>query len=328
MAEYITIKSRATEIYDYRKVDISQFLTGFVPDERQLNKDMNRWLRRYGKNVSVEQVEVGDTAVLRCHSSLPRFEKPSITVPVGKGLFDKELETQLAGMTVGETRTLFKADTPVEVTILSASRVQLPALTDETIATLGVEEIQSVKELRTLCLSKQVEGFLLEDENPDMASAYVWQEVAKNSRFERDEEECRLVDILAENRLKEVQAQYGQMDLEEQEELSEEEEEEEEEMASASADDLTVDTFQQVFLTELDLATIGQEILRQENALLTQEDYEARLNKLQEAYPDKTRQQLMEQESPFRFAADYYADVLAQRIDAYVGQCFKAHFAR
>lgn len=325
MAEFITIKSRAREIYDYHQVDISQFLTGFVPDERQLNKDMTRWLRRYGKTISVEQVEVGDTAVLRCHSALPRFEKPSITVPVGKGLFDKELESQFAGMSVGESRTLFKGDTSVEVTLLSASRVQLPALTDEAIGALGVEEIQSVKELRTLCLSKQVEGFLLEDENPDMASAYVWQEVAKNSRFERDEEECRLVDILAENRLKEVQAQYGQMDPEEQEELSEEEKAE---MASPSADDFTVDTFRQVFLTELDLATIGQEILRQENALLTVEDYEARLNKLQEAYPDKTRQQLMEQESPFRFAADYYADVLAQRIDAYVGQRFKAHFAR
>lgn len=322
MAEYITIKSRATEIYDYHQVDISRFLTGFVPDERQLDKDMNRWLRRYGKNVSVEQVEVGDTAVLRCHSSLPRFEKPSIMVPVGKGLFDRELETQLAGMTVGETRTLSKGDIPVEVTLLSASRVQLPALTDDAIEALGVEEIQSVKELRILCLSKQVEGFLLEDENPDMASAYVWQEVAKNSRFERDEEECRLVDILAENRLKEVQAQYEQVNPEE---LSEEEKEE---MTPASANDFTVDTFRQVFLTELDLATIGQEILRQENALLTVEDYEARLNKLQEAYPDKTRQQLMEQESPFRFAADYYADVLAQRIDAYVGQRFKAHFAR
>lgn len=81
---------------------------------------MTRWLRHYGKPIQPEHLEVGDTAVLRCQSSLPRFAKESITVPVSKGLFD-------------------------------------------------------------------------EDENPDMASAFVWQAVANNSRFERDEEECRLV---------------------------------------------------------------------------------------------------------------------------------------
>lgn len=319
MAEYITLKSRVQSIYDYRQVDISQFLTGFEPDDRQLEKDMTRWLRRFGKPVQPEHLEVGDTAVLRCQSSLPRFAKESVTVPVGKGLFDKELEKQLVGMAVGETRTFFTGDTQVEVTLLSASRVQLPALTDKAIGALGVEEVQSVAQLRTLCLKKQVEGFLLEDENPDMASAYVWQTVAKNSRFDRDPEECRLVDIQAEKRLQEVEARYEQAEPEETEEQEED---------SPSVVGFTVDTFRQVFLTELDLATIGQEMLRQENALLTQEDYEARLDKLQEAYPHKTRQELTEQESLFRFACDYYADVLAQGIDAYVSRCFIAHFAR
>lgn len=322
MAEYITLKSQALEIYDYRQVDISQFLTGFTPDEGQLKKDMDRWLRRYGKTVAAAKLESGDTAVLGCRSEKPRFNKSSVSVPVGKGLFDKELEKQMLGMTPGETRTLCTGNTQVEVTLLSASRVQLPALTDEAIAALSAGEVQSVNQLRILCLGKQVEGFLLEDENPDMASAYVWQEVAKKSQFSRDPEECRLVDMQAEKRFQEVQAQYGQMVPEEQEELSEEE------MDSFSANDFTVDTFRQIFFTELDIATIGQKILEQENALLTLEDYEARLTKLQEAYPGKTRQELMEQESLFRFATDYYADALAQRIDVYVSQRFKAHFAR
>lgn len=323
MADCITLKSKALEIYDYRQVDISQFLTGFTPNEKQLEKDMNRWLRRYGKTISAEKLENGDSATVSCCSKVPRYNKPSVNVPVGKGLFDRELEKQMPGMTLGESRALYTGDTKVEVTLLSASRTVLPEKTDEAIAALGIEGVASLKELRILCLQKQIEGFLLEDENPDMASAFIWQEVAKNSRFERDEEECRLMDIQAEKRLQEVQAQYGQAaDSDEQEDLDEEE------MDSVSANDFTVDTFRQVFFTELDLATIGQKILEQENALLTQEDYEARLRKLQEAYPDKTRQELMEQEPVFLFAADYYADVLAQRIDAYVSQCFKAHFAR
>lgn len=305
MAEYITLKSRALDIYDYHRVDISQFLTGFVPDEGQLEKDMTRWLRRYGKTVSVERVEAGDTVTLGCQSSLPRYNRASVTVPVGKGLFDKELEKQLLGMAKGEHRTLATGETKVEVEILSISRVLLPERADESIAALGVEGVQSVNDLRLLCLKKQVEGFLLEDENPDMASAYIWQAVADHSRFERDPEECRLVDIQAEKRLKIVKEQYAD-DL----------------------DGITLETFQKVYLSQLDLATVGQEMLRQENALLTEADYEAQLKKMADAYPDRSREQLMEQETPFTFAASYYADTLAQRIDSYVGQCFKEAFVK
>lgn len=320
MADCITLKSKALEIYDYRQVDISQFLIGFTPDEKQLEKDMNRWLRRYGKTVSAEKLETGDSAMICCRSEIPRYNKPSVNVPVGKGLFDRELEKQMPGMALGESRTLYTGDTKVEVTLLSASRTVLPERTDEAIAALGAEGVASLKELRILCLQKQIEGFLLEDENPDMASAYVWQEVARNSRFERDEEECRQMDVQAEKRLEAVRKSCAD-DMQAHAEAGEEE-------SSVSAEDFTVDTFRQLYLTELDLATVGQALLRQENNLLTKEDYEARLQKLSDAYPDRTREQLMEQESAFLFAADYYADVLAQRIDAYVAQCYRDAFAK
>lgn len=305
MAEYITLKSRALEIYDYRQVDISQFLTGFVPDEGQLKKDMTRWLRRYGRTVSPEQVAFGDTVTLRCQSSLPRYNRESVSVPVGKGLFNRELESQLVGMATGERRILTVGDLEVETEVLSISRVLLPERTDESIAALGVEGIRSIYDLRLMCLEKQVEGFLLEDENPDMASAYIWQAVADHSRFERDAEECRHVDIQAEKRLKVVEEQYA-----------------------GDLDDITVETFQKVYLTELDLATIGQALLQQENALLTIDDYEARLKKLADAFPGLTREQLMEKEDVLSFAMSYYADVLAQRIDGYVAQCFREAFVK
>lgn len=320
MSDCITLKSKALEIYDYRQVDISQFLIGFTPDEKQLEKDMNRWLRRYGKTVSAEKLETGDNAMISCRSEVLRYNKPSVNVPVGKGLFDRELEKQMPGMALGESRTLYTGDTKVEVTLLSASRTVLPERTDEAIAALGAEGVASLKELRILCLQKQIEGFLLEDENPDMASAYVWQEVAKNSRFERDEEECRQMDVQAEKRLEAVRKSCAD-DMQAHAEAGEEE-------SRVSAEDFTVDTFRQLYLTELDLATVGQELLRQENNLLTEEDYEARLQKLSDAYPDRSREQLMEQESAFLFAADYYADVLAQRIDAYIAQCYRDAFAK
>lgn len=320
MADYITLKSKALEIYDYRQADISQFLTGFTPDEKQLEKDMNRWLRRYGKTVSAEKLENGDNATISCRSEVPRYNKPSVNVPVGKGLFDRELEKQMLGMTPGESRPLYTGDTTVEVTLLSASRTVLPEKTDEAIAALGVEGVASLQELRILCLQRQIEGFLLEDENPDMAAAFIWQKVAKNSRFERDEEECRQMDVQAEKRLKAVRESYPR-EIQAAAEAGEE-------VSDASTEEFTIDTFRQMYFTELDLAAVGQALLREENALLTKEDYEVRLQKLSDAHPDRSREQLMEQESAFLFAADYYADVLAQRIDAYVAQCYRDAFAK
>lgn len=213
MAEYITLKSQALEIYDYHRVDISQFLTGFVADDAQLEKDMQRQLRRYGTVVSADRVENGDTAVLRCRSKLPRFQADAVTVAVGKGLFDRQIEQGILGMNVGECRCVHVGGEAVEVELICAKRTQLPERTDEAIAALHIDGITSINDLRLLCLQKQVDGFLLEDENPDMASAYIWQEVAKNSTFRRDESEIALMDRRAEKKQADMQ-QRGELNEE------------------------------------------------------------------------------------------------------------------
>lgn len=317
MAEYLTLKSQALEIYDYHQADISQFLTGFTPDEAQLEKDMQRQLRRYGKVVSVDSVEPGDTAVLHCRSDKARFNRENVTLVVGKGLLDRTLEQNLLGMAPGQCRCLESSEGPVEVELLSTSRSRLPERTDEAIAALGIEGIRTVNDLRLRCLQKQIEGFLLEDENPDMASAYVWQEVAKNSRFQRDEEEVAWMDRRAEKKFREMSQnpEIGEAALEEGEDVSD-------------WDVLTKDVFLQINLTELDLAVAGQELLRREDALLTPADYEARLEKLAAAYPERSRAQLMELEPQFDFVTSFYADLLARRIDAYVAQCYRDAFLK
>lgn len=62
------------------------------------------------------------------------------------------------------------------------TRTVLPELTDEIVASFQMEGISTVSDLRRYCVGKQVETFLLEDEVPDTASAFVWQEVAKTAR--------------------------------------------------------------------------------------------------------------------------------------------------
>lgn len=182
MAEAIKLKSKAVSIYDYHQVDISRFITGFSVDEAQYRKDLDRILRRFDRRESAVQVVSGDTVIVNSRSTLPRFCRDGMTVMVGKGMLSREFEAQLIGMTVGEKKTVSADGGEASVEIVSVTSTFLPELNDETVASFQMEGISTVSDLRRYCIGRQVDAFLLEDEAPDMASAFVWQEVAKKAR--------------------------------------------------------------------------------------------------------------------------------------------------
>ena len=306
MAETIKLKSRALEVYDFRQVDISQFITGFTVDETQYQKDLERVLRRYGRKEDARCVSDGDTVTLNCSSEVERYNKTNVPVPVGKGLFSRELESQLIGMEKGEKKTLTADGKAVEVEIIRISHTVLPELTDENVAAFGLESIATVDDLRRYCIAKQVDGFLLEDENPDMASAFVWQEVAKRSRIQRDESECAHVLERADAKLASLSA-----DEDDGEETG-----------------IDPEMMRNIYLSELDLAAVGAELMAQDGKVLTMDDYTTYIDKLTEAYPDRTRQQLERENGVETFALERYADYLAQTIDRYVAEAFKKALAK
>ena len=124
------LKSRAVDVYDYRQVDISQFLTGFTVDPDQLQKDLDRVLRRFGRREDAAFVSEGDTVTVSCESALPRYNKRHMPVPVGKGLLNKGLEASMVGMTAGETRRLDAEGQSVTVTVERITHTVLPELTE------------------------------------------------------------------------------------------------------------------------------------------------------------------------------------------------------
>lgn len=306
MAETIKLKSRALEVYDFHQVDISQFITGFTVDEAQYQKDLERVLRRYGRKADAQYVSDGDTVTLNCSSEMERYNKSNVPVPVGKGLFSRELESQLIGLEKGEKKTLTADGNAVEVEIVRISHTVLPELTDENVASFGIEGVATVDDLRRYCIAKQVDGFLLEDENPDMASAFVWQEVAKRSRIERDEQECARA-------LERAKAKLAKLN---------------EEMEDDGESGISQDMLNSMFLTELDLAAVGAELMARDGRKLTLDEYTAYIDKLTEAYPDRTRQQLERENGVETFALERYADYLAQTIDRYVAEAFKKALAK
>ena len=98
--------------------------------------------------------------------------------------------------------------------------------------------------------------------------------------------------------------------------------------AIEAADTLPAEFFEQMFLSQLDLAVVGEELMRREGRFLTTDDYEAYIGRLVDAYPDRTEAEIRKEHDPKAFAISEYADVLASAIDRYVGDCFKAAFAK
>ena len=313
MAEKLELKTKALEIRDYHSIDISRFIYGFSVDEARYQKDLERILKRYGRKEEARTVSEGDTVTLCCRSENPRFQKDNVTVPVGKGLFSKALEAKMIGLPVGETRTFDLDGTAVTLTVTNAIHTVLPELRDETVASFGMEGVSTVAELRRYCIGKQVDAFLLEAENPDEASAYVWQELAKTCRILRDPGEEIRVRARAEKRLRDMS------DGTEQEEAEEAEEGEN----AGEAGSFDHDQMMQIFLSELDLAAVGAELMARDGKALTVEDYEAYVAKLCEAYPDRSEAEIRAEHDRESYAIEHYADYLAKVLDGYVAVCFK-----
>ncbi|MBO4848872.1 MAG: hypothetical protein J5586_06950 [Clostridia bacterium] len=297
MAEALRIKTRAAKTYDYRSVDISEYAVGFTPDEEQYERDLARVLKRYGTKQEAQIVEYGDTVTLTCVSELPRYNKTGLPVIVGKGLFGKDIEDALVGMRNGETKTALVDEKPVEITVSRIVHTVLPELTDENVASFGMEGISTVRELRRSLIKKQVEGFVLEDENADMASAFIWQEVARNSVIERDPEEYAHI-------LKKAERKIG-------------------DFAAEQTEGMDHDSLVNIFVSELDLAAIGADMMEKDGTCLTVEDYNSYIDKLCEAYPDRRREDIAADHTVLDYAIENFANYLAGAIDRYVADCFK-----
>ena len=88
------------------------------------------------------KAEVGDTAVLKTESVIPKFNKERVTVTLGRGLYSKELEPQLIGKAVGEAIETELNGEKVKATVLELKRKQEPEPTDEMVAALEQKDMQ------------------------------------------------------------------------------------------------------------------------------------------------------------------------------------------
>lgn len=185
-------KSKAISIFDYRDVDLSQYVEPFSMTEEELAEKIDRVRARHAAMTETDTVERDDFVTLDTASDMPRFQKTGITVRVGKGLYSRELEEAILGMEAGEERTVTIPEGDVKVTIRNIRRRVLPPLNDETVAAWGLEGVETVDQL-----SDQIKAEARTQYVADMAEAVaveVTAEAHRRSTFHLDADELREVE--------------------------------------------------------------------------------------------------------------------------------------
>ncbi len=321
MADVLKLKSKATKVYDYRNTDITGFIPEFTPDEEQLKKDLERILKAHGEKEAADTAEDGDMIMLDMESELPRYNKKNVLVPLGKGLFNKGLESQLMGARVGEPFDLTVDGNHVTGIVTKSTRTILPELTDENVAAFGMEGIKTVNDLKAFCVDKQITNMLDECEDADQASAQVWKDLSENSEFELDEEELKRADVQAEAKAAEIESQKPVFDTEEERETLLREYEEE---YGVAYEDMDVYEFiYDMYHMELKLGAMGFEQAMKEGRALTEDDYQEYISRMAEAYPDKSRSEIEADHTREQYIKQEYNNIICDELDDYVAAAFK-----
>lgn len=299
MAAYLTLKSTVSEIADYRAEDLTPFLPDFTLDKAQLKRDIDRLRAAHGRRFEADRVASGDLVLLSSVSEEPRFRKRQLAVPVGRGLFHPELEGKLIGLPAGEAASLTADGVPVSVHILRITRTEPSPLTDEAVAAWGMEGVTDVKSLRRYCVDRQLDRFLDENEDADMAAAVAAREAAAKSVVRLDEGEQAFV-------LRSVQERLAELPPED---------------ADGIPPEQAQELFQGIFLDGLKAAAIGCALAAERGSLRTEEDYREALRRWMDS--GLTEAEARERCPVLRYLIDWYGELYSQEIDAYVRGQFK-----
>lgn len=133
-----------------------------IPGEKEIREAVRKRLTKGHLTMidlcEEDALQAGDAVKVKVESTLPRFNKASVTVNVGGGLYDKVLEAALVGRHIGDVGTVNTRDVEVRYTVLSAQRMAVPEPTDAMVEEQGVENIHTVAEF-TRHLGEQLQAF-------------------------------------------------------------------------------------------------------------------------------------------------------------------------
>ncbi|GGH50237.1 hypothetical protein GCM10008014_15200 [Paenibacillus silvae] len=151
------LASTLIELVDYRQFNITDDMRGVPLTESELNERLDKIAKRNVVTTEVDIIEDGDSVVLDIKGDRDELNRNNLTLTIGLGLFDVEVEKQLIGMEKGETRSLkWKEQEDVVVEVKSVKRRSLAELTDNIISSLNIDGVNTVEEYKKSLLEEDL----------------------------------------------------------------------------------------------------------------------------------------------------------------------------
>ncbi|MDD6042444.1 MAG: hypothetical protein PUB87_01665 [Eubacteriaceae bacterium] len=284
MAEYLEFKSKVVNLHDHRSFDLSEYLPSFEIDYTKLDKDMKRALKAGSTQVEAETVSEDDVVELDLQSDIPKYNRNSLMITVGKGLYNRDLENMLIGRNAGDDITAVIDESDVKVSIKKIKHYVIPEFSAE-----------EMKSIRKDCIDRQIDNLLDEGEAADMASAMICRCVSENSEFHMDDEEVTAIMELADRKLENFDDYDDEFDK----------------------------IMREITLNAYKTAIIGNHMAKKNGQLLTIDDYERSIENRLPYYEGMTAEEVKKEYPLYEYMQTAYGDVYIKYIDEYVAEEFK-----
>lgn len=161
-----------------------------------------------------EAARVGDTVTLEVISALPKFNKPRVTVSIGRGLYHKGLEESVAGHSEGDSFSVTIRDTLVAVRVLAVRRKAVPEPTDEMVRALGQKDNRN----NPICTVADYEAFIQEEQTAQALATvnyYIMEQILQDYPIENyDESDIAALGRLEQEALRKAVLEQEGVDLE------------------------------------------------------------------------------------------------------------------
>ena len=187
--QQLKLRSEIIKSCPFDSIDISAFVVPLKADEARYEQDIKKFCRKFAKKVKAADAAEDDMATISCESENPRFQKKSITLRLGLGLYSKELEEKICGMKVGESKKITAEGSAVKVTLLSSERELIPPLTDDLALKCSDPDIKTAEDIKEYCRFKQYEDIV--DEHFDDAYSFFSKELLGRSEFSFKQDEIQ-----------------------------------------------------------------------------------------------------------------------------------------
>jgi len=179
--------------FDFHKAAVPEKMLVIRIDRAVIDKGLSDAAERFLTIEPAEhRIRTGDIVRISYPDETAEDGVRQAQFSVGRHFFDQQLEDSIPGMTCGQTAELTVKGQKKPVTILSIKRRNIPPLTDEAIASIGIEGVNTAEAYRQHLIDQAVRR--KRSERDHILTDFVEKQVTAQSEFtpvDRESEDYR-----------------------------------------------------------------------------------------------------------------------------------------